>query len=382
MRPTVLLVLTVAIAAADPRPGAEGTREHKKAAELVQQLGHSRFAVREAAAKQLVEMGGAAVSALTAGAKSADAEVRNRSLALLPQAKALDWKRRAEAYLADADGTQVHDLPLSAAWRKLLGRPDAGSRKLFVEMVRSNGELLEQAADSPVAGRDALKARLRMVLGQVQTSQSQSKAEVGDLAALFFVHHRLGAGERADWQGGDHPAHLLANPRLADGMADKEMGPMLRRLIVRWAEARPVDDITSHQFFALLVRSRPFPEAVPVLEKLARDSKASNINVRALAIEALGKVRNNRAKAALERLIDDRTSLVRPGDTGDMRLGDTAFAALLAAHRKRPDEYGVSTGIRVAYRFGAGGAVVALTLYAFPNDEARQKGLKKWREEK
>ena len=122
-RTAILLLLSTTAALAGPKPGEEGTPEHQKAADLVKQLGHPRYATREAAAKQLLEMGPAAVPALQAGTKAIDEEVRNRSVALLPQAKAAEWKRRADAYLAHTEGKQKHDLPLLADWEKLLGKP-------------------------------------------------------------------------------------------------------------------------------------------------------------------------------------------------------------------------------------------------------------------
>jgi len=103
-------MVAAAVAAADPKSGDEGSSEHQKATALVKQLGDKRYATREAAAKQLIEMGPTAVAALTDGSKSDDEEVRNRSIALLPQAKAAEWKRRAAAYRADAEGKK-HDLP-------------------------------------------------------------------------------------------------------------------------------------------------------------------------------------------------------------------------------------------------------------------------------
>jgi hypothetical protein len=381
MRSTLILLVVAAAAVAGPKPGDTGTPEHQKAAELVGQLGHARFAVREAAARQLLEMGAAAVPALTEGTKAADEEVRSRAIALLPQAKAADWKRRADAYLADAAGKQKHDLPLLAEFEKRIGKPDAGSRKLFADMVRTNGELLEKAASGQAAGADAVKARSRVVLSQVETGGKQVKAQIGDLAALFFAHTLVGR-DRADFRGGDHPAHLLANPGLSDGIAATEVGPAFRRIVVQWAESRPADDITSHQFIALAVRNKPFREAVPVLAKLAKDKNASVINVRALSVEALGKVGDADAKAALEGLIEDKTSLLGGFNGEEMRLGDLAFASLLTAEKKKPTDYGVSSGIGIAFRFAARGEVVQLMLQAFPSDTARQAGLKKWREER
>src|SRR5262249_26290763 len=204
------------------------TPEHSKAAALVKQLGDKRYATREAAAKQLIEMGPAAVPALTAGTKSEDEEVRNRSIALLPQAKAAEWKRRAEAYRKDEDGKLKHNLPLLTAWEKLTGKPDAGSRKMFAEMIRTNGELLELAATDPTRASEAVKAKCRTMGSQATAVTKQVSAEPGDLAALFFVHGRVGKN-RADWRSLDHPAYLLANPGLSDAIASKEIGGAIRR---------------------------------------------------------------------------------------------------------------------------------------------------------
>jgi hypothetical protein len=381
MRRTLLILLmALPASAADPKPGDEGTPELRKAAELVKQLGHARYVTREAAAKQLIEMGAAAVPALTAGVKSEDEEIRNRCTALLPQAKAADWKRRAAAFLADADGKEKHDLPLLAEYEKAVGKLDAGSRKLFADMVRTNGELLAQAAADPKAAKDAVKARCRTLLGLVRVGEKQVPADVGDLAALFFAHARV-TKDPADWRATDHPAYLLGNPALAEGVGDKDVGPALRRIVVRWAESRPTDDPASLQFFVLAMRNNPFPEAVPLLARLAKDKRASVFNVRALAIQALGKAADKDAMAALEELMADDTPLFGRGNGEDYRLGDVAFAELVTANKKKPADYGIAGEMGIGFRFAGQGEVVHLTLHAFPNNDARQKGLKKWKDE-
>src|SRR3954470_20210542 len=129
-----MLLLPVAGLAA-PKPGDEGTPEYKTAADLVRQLGDPKFTTREAAAKKLVEMGTAAVPALRAGTTAADEEVRTRAAALLPQAQATGWKRRADAFLADPAGK--HDLPLMDEWEKLTGKPDTGARALYADMLKA-----------------------------------------------------------------------------------------------------------------------------------------------------------------------------------------------------------------------------------------------------
>src|SRR5206468_7617319 len=127
-----------------------------------------------------------------------------------------------------------------------------------------------------------------LILNEVRVGRGQVRAHVGDLAALFFVHQRT-VPDRAEWDS-DHPAHLLGNPGLGEGLKAKDVGPALGRVLAAWADSRPADDPVSHQCFALAVGQAPFPEAAPVLTRLARDPKAQPLNVRALAVSALGKV--------------------------------------------------------------------------------------------
>jgi HEAT repeat protein len=383
MRCTLVLLLTAAVAAADPKPAAEGTPEHERAAELVRQLGHPRFAVREAAAKQLLEMGGAAVPALTAGTKAADEEVRTRSAALLPKVWAAEWKKRADAYLADADGKHKHDLPLLAEFEKLTGPPTPGSRKLFAEMVRTNGDLLQVTATTPGAAPAALRSRCQTLNDNLLTTGQQLPGELGDLAAVLFVGGRV-TSANADWRSPGDAAHLLANPAVGEAIGSADVGPAMRRILVRWGETRPADDLVSQQFFGLAVRNRPFPEAVPVLVKLAKSKTASMLNVRAVAIDALSKVGDREARAALAGMMDDATPMFRGFGAGepDYRLGDWAFAALVAADKKNPADYEMAHEMTFGLRFGADrGQVVRLTLRTFTSDEARQKALKKWKDE-
>jgi hypothetical protein len=380
MRTILAIVLATNLAAAGPKPGDEGTPEFQKAAALVQQLGDKRYVTREAAAKQLIEMGPAAFRALTAGTKSDDEEVRNRSTALLPQVRAAEWKRRAEAYLNDVDGKEKHDLPLLAEWEKTVGKSDASSRRLFAAMLRTNGELLEQAAMNPTVARESVKARCQTLTSGLSIEVMQAPADSVDLATLFFVHGRL-SKERLVSTTFDHPAYLLFNPGFAEAIADKAIGPAFRRVVAEWANTQPADDTTCHQYFAFTVRRSPFPEAVPVLTRMANDKDAMGISVRAVAIQALGKIGDKDAKSALEGLITDSTPIDRRLNGEAYTAGDFAFAALVTAHGKRPKDYGVSGGPLVCFGFGPQLEVFAVDLESFPDDHARQKGLKKWKEE-
>lgn len=385
MRTMLALLAASLTAVAGPQPGEEGTPEFEKASALVKQLGHPRFAAREAAAKQLVEMGGAAVAALIAGKKSDDEEVRSRSAALLPQAKAADWKRKADAYLADKDGKEKHELPMLAEWEKLVGQSDAGSRKLYAEMVRTSGELLDAAATNRKGVSTAVRDRTQIILDRVRTTKGQVKAEPGELAAVLFVELAAnnvaptGGQRRPGRRGASTPAQLLANPAWPEAIDAAETGPVLRKLLALWAGDRPGSDFSAHQQFALLAQRKPFPEAAPVLAVTAKNKETDLLSVRLVAVQALGKVGGKEATAALTDLLADTSVLF--GGQDEHRLGDSALAALVQMRGKKLADYGLTDNFGIGFAAAPGEEPIMLQVYGFRNSEARIKAMQKWKDE-
>jgi hypothetical protein len=376
MRVLIPILAFATTVSADPPPGSVRTAEHQKAGDLVRQLGHPRFAMREAAAKELLEMGPAAFPALAEGAKSPDEEVRNRSQALLPRAKALEWKRRAAAYLADIDGKQKHDLPLLDKWEKLLGKPDSGARELFAEIVRTNGEFLTIAGST--GGTKAVSERCRAIIDQPPV-----KVPLGDLAALLFAEIvAFDVAASRPWPGTTPSVgQLLSNPGMAEALDAKDLGPAMRRLAVKWAESRPATDQFAVQQFANLVKNKPFPEAAPILLKRAKDAKANPLTIRVPAIQALGAVGTKEAADALAELVTDKTQVYR-SDLGDEPLiGDIALAAVLPVHGKKPDDYGLSPEFGITFANGNGDPDIQIELRIFRSRETREKALAKWKTE-
>lgn len=383
MRTIVLFILSAAVALAqsDDKLAAE----RKMAAEFVKQLGHARYTVREAAARQLLEMGPIAVTALEEGAKSTDEEVRNRSTALLPQARMAEWKRRSAAYLADKDAKQKHDLPLLPQWEKLFDKPDAASRKLFADMVRTSGEFLKAAESNANAGK-ALTERSKVLLDQVRGPKGQVNAELGEVAAVLFVEIVvLGRGNSPKGAFRDYqssPAHLLSNPIVAEAIGAHDTGPVVRNLLLKWTQAQTGFDYIGFQRFATLVQKKPFPEAVPYLAKCAKDKNSDVLSMRLLAIQALGKIGGKEAAAVLTDLITDSSSLFGGGGGGqDYRLGDSALALSIKMAGKKLSDYSLNHGGGIGFSTGDDNEIISLDLYSFPNAEAREKAIKKWKEE-
>jgi hypothetical protein len=152
---------------ADPNPKSLEVppEELSKARELVQRLGNEVYAEREAAERELAQMGRLARPALLDGVNTdPDPEVRARCGTLLPKATAEEVKARLDAFMADAEGKYEHDLPgwhkLRAAVRgewKMFGwtytaRPDSdlAARELFIEFMQApGGRKLLAAVDGP-----------------------------------------------------------------------------------------------------------------------------------------------------------------------------------------------------------------------------------------
>jgi hypothetical protein len=370
---------------AAPKPGDAGTPEFEKATTLVKQLASPRFADREAAVKQLVAMEAAAIPALTNGSRGADEEVRNRCLSSLMQIRQIARNRRLEAYLADREGKQQHDLPLLLEWRKVVEKPDDSARRLYAEMLRCDGELLEQANADHAAVPELIKTHCRALVAQVRDGDRQKPLEIGQLAAVFFVQ-MLDEKTDAFFSKTDHPAHLLPNPGIVEGVKSKELGPAFRRLLGAWGTGRHtlLDDAASYQFFGFAVHECPFPEAVPTLVRAAKGPTHAAHHIRGVAIAALGKIGDQNAKAALAGMVDDRGEFFRslgPNKPFDCRIGDHAFAALLAAEHKKPEDYGLVATDPMGLKVAAQGPYVSIAIWYFPNPDARQKGIEKWKSE-
>jgi HEAT repeats len=325
--------------AADPKPGDEGTPEYQKASELIRDLGHLRFAVREAVGRRLLEMGGPAIPALRAGTGSKDAEVRARCMALIPQARAVEWTRRGDAYRADTHGKQKHDLPLLAEWERLTGPPDAGSRALFADMLRVEGDFLEVVAADRRRASARCAARCQAVHERVQGPKGQISANPGELVALLFV-------DAVDpvWLGlpsPPMPAELLRNPALADALGAPGTGPAVGRLLAKWVSAHPEIDPRPRAEFADLARRKPFREAAPALIELANDANTRYPVIRQLAIEALGTVGGREAASALADLVPEGNDYYTRARERNRTVGDQALAASLILHGKRPEDFGL-----------------------------------------
>lgn len=373
-----LAALTVAGFAGEPSTDSEA------AAKLVERLGSARFSVREAAAKKLLEMRGAGIPALTEGTKAGDEEVRNRCESLLVEAKTADLKDRAAAFLADPNGKLKDDPVLFAGYEKAVGKLDAGSRKLFAEMLRADLDLFILAAIRPEAVNDRIREKCKNLSKEAKEKHYVAvRGTAGELAAFFFLHERDKSTPSPWGTTGplSHPIYHLSNPGLVDGMADKEIGPTLRRLVVQWAERRLDDDIAGRSMFIANAGLNKISEAVPFVARNANDERVQKrefMGIRMAAVWALGQIGTPEATAALEKMLPNRRLIV-PSWRKEATFGDNALAAMAVARGKDPADYGLVSQAHATLQVRADGSgpLVSWKYYWFPDEDARKEGLKK-----
>ncbi len=128
-------------------------------AKLVDQLGAPEFGDREAAAKQLREMGFKAEAALRAGLRSESPEVRDRSAKLLAEIRAVARTALVKQFDPATDAEPDH--PVWKRFRTIAGN-DAAARKLFAEIIVSPQllKLLDDADRDPNKAGDLYAAEL------------------------------------------------------------------------------------------------------------------------------------------------------------------------------------------------------------------------------
>lgn len=382
MRRLVALLLFSTATLAAP-PGDPGTPEHIKATELVKQLGDARFATREAAAKKLLALGPSALPALQDGTKSADEEVRSRCAALIPTVKTAEWNRRADAYLADVDGKLKHDLPLLAEFEKAVGKPDAAGRKLFADMVRANGELLELVVADPKRGKAARLTRAKDLLGRLQ-QRPPAKVDVADLAAILLVDTAAGAELGPEVAATADFLNLFTQ---IVGKIGKDFGPAVRRLFVRWADVRMVP--TKEPLYrivpavgVLAMMQAPSPEFLPILDKIIYSRDAGPWAMAAIRTMAL--IDGKEAAAALEKIMLDKSLTFKARDRGnrlgDYRMGDYALAASLRRHKREFAEFGLKGQDWFEWD-NPGEEARGYDFLRFASEEARKKAVQKWKDE-
>jgi hypothetical protein len=351
-------------------PGVGQVAAQQGAVALVQKLGDSSFAVRQQAARQLVELGSAAEPALRQGLQDADEEVRRRCQELLPLALRRDVDRKIEAFLKDAEDRQ----PPLAGWprfRKMTGAARNG-RELYAAMYRAAPALLELTERDPKAAGSQIAARAR-TLEEAFLELDQDNPTLAEVIVVLF----LATDSRIPLDGSTFRAVCTAlnglsyRPNLNAELQKSVSG---RALLLAFLQRS--DDPTARAALDL-ARNLAMKESVAGAVEAALEKKLP-ANTRASALLLLGKLGGRDLIPRLEPLLDEATPL----GTVQLRrimlttqLSDVALAALVQLSGQQMSAYGFSY------------LEIVPGLKAFPSPDrlgfatpaARQAAIQKWK---
>jgi RNA polymerase sigma factor (sigma-70 family) len=321
---------------------------------LVEQLGSADFAEREAAQKQLRELGAKAETALKAGLKSEQVEVRYRCGKLLDQLR--------------ADRLAAPDSPVWQKFKAVAGDTEE-AKKLYQRVTGTarRGEMLLAAVADPKAAAASYEKECDEIATAVKTSRiggpplpkppgpEVRDATADDIAALLF----LGTLPRGGQKQLDKETVAVHSGRLRDGLRG-ETKAAFARLYAAWAEPRP-------EYYASSL-SIGLEEGSPALAGVARKALAVkdrplSADLKGPALRYLG-LRGTSADVPLViQFADDTTecgriefSKIPGGALGPWRpamkntdvvaqVRDVAVIAALELHKKRPQDFGFEQDI-------------------------------------
>jgi hypothetical protein len=364
------LLLTLAAAwggAADaPARSATAADRYAEAAALVRKLGDERFATRELATTQLIQMGLAAHRALEEGRRQADREIRFRCERILSIVEDMDFQRRLAAFVAGRSGEEC-GLPCWRRFREAFGG-EAEARALFVEMQKAEYKLLEAVERGPEGV--AKLAELRCVTLQ-QSQNTARQVPLGSVVALLF------AGTTADvtlpMQAQNALSSFCYQQAVIEAMNDAGKAKLLRPLLGAWVKCG--EGWAAQQNMSLAIRYDLKEGLVPAIKVI--QAQGNQPYLRMQGVMTVVKLGDSSHLALLESLLEDtaKCSVQRVNNVQfETQIRDVALAAILVMKKQDPKQFGFDRFQDVPQ------SGINVSTVGFENDEKRNQALAKWRE--
>lgn len=399
------LVSVVALLSAVPAQSVETEKTPQEienlAVELVRKLGQPKFNEREAASRELENLGLGARKAIEEGLKNPDPEIAIRCALLIPKLRMLDLKRSIEVLAADKEGRMANTLPLGAAYEKICGK-DESARKLYIELCRNHLQLLDDAANNPQATGEAYFALFNGIEDRgngVLSPGSEGSSLL--LGALLLIGAEEKIALSIDEANRQRPKNdrsyqrligIIWNPKCEAAINDANNGRYFRKLLFAWAKRLPEPiAVTSFTFFVRdTIRKHPTkqlsdPDTLEYLMDLAVSTSPQRVHQKgeAMSMVAVANVsENDRIRFFEGTLFKDQTTLAPsslfdgkgPKIRVETRACDYALAVCVKLTGQSFEDYGFDI-------LGPHSEMFESWLYAgFTNDETRQAAFKKYEE--
>ncbi len=311
-------------------------------ADLIRQLGATRFSDRERASKTLLSHGLNVYTTLQSVQDHPDRETRLRVRELLSDLVQLDRDRRIAGFLSGEhrEDSQYENLPGWELMRQIAGDSSA-SRRLMAEMLQGNWDLLSSADRDPSDAATLLMQRCKDLQDAVSLRREQ--VQTADVAALLLlaVHPETGIYQNTQQQIYNFCYRIRVQPAPSDPSA--EVDP-LRKLLGAWV-SRPAD-VGNTAFYSLNIALRyALPEGlVPAVQIL--DENAAAPYIRQYAILSVARFKDHQSRHRLESLLHDDSVCYTQKDPRskhvafESQIRDVALAILIHLDGRDPAEFG------------------------------------------
>lgn len=375
-----ILLFSASVVLAAP-PVAKDSPEDKKAHELISQLGSKKYREREKAAAKLIHMGRSAKEALISGKVHPDPEVQTRTQQLLPQALSLDLMLRIERFVKDTDGKLEHDLPMLKFYREKIGT-DENARKLFAEMLKTNGELLDSVEEEPAKLAERIQQKSQEMyqemfgnqFGGFRGSYRPNAFNANELCCLLFVSTSPAyKPTQPDWM----LSNLYTQQNFTSHLKDEKTGSAYRKVFFTYLDAR-MDDNTINQCVWMLTQHR-IKEGADILAKAIKNGKASQVYTKANAMCCIGTLGDKSHLPVFEPMLKD-DKLVQQfnngrGQGGEIKVKDVALAMTIYLSGKNPKDFGFTMWNVYPNQ------LIQYNQLGFGSPDDRAAAFKKWEEE-
>lgn len=359
---------TAATRAAEPQAIAVANPELEvEAKRLVERLGDEQFAVREQATHDLLRMGVPAHSSLEAGTRHLDREVRYRCQRILILVRQVDLENRLQAFLKDAGSGRSYDFPAWEAFRKEYG-DTRESRQTFVEMQRSEPELLAALTRGSRPALEALASRSQEVQQNTQTHAQE--VPLGTIAAMLFVAAEAKA--ETNQQASQNIFNFCYQAAFRNSIQGAPIKEVLRKMLGAWI--RRGDEFQGYQGIMLAMQYDIKDGLVPA-ERLLKSANMQ-AQMKQYAVVAFAKMGDQTHLPLLETLLtDDKSCGTWQVNNVNIttQLRDVALASLVHMTRQEHKAYGFERlQLTQPYVFNP---ITA----GFETAEKRNQALEKWR---
>lgn len=283
-------------------------------AQLIEQLGASQFAQREAASSELLKIGIPAIAHLRS-VTSDDDEMRYRSQVIAQELEDVRFAELAKSFLLDSDPTQSYGLP---TWDEfsLIAGTSRTSKLLFLDMLREQPELVAKVAEasrSAASMEDLRTATIERAASLAEQRLRLTPPEIGDLIAILFAtSHLEGTAPIEVSQLLEMSAFALP---VTTHMNRRGYGTTLRRLYDQWLPK-------THDAIALKAMEIALRYDLRSGAVVARKQLSPNLDVvtRGYAIYCITRFGDRSDIPSMLALIDDTQECLLFSQAGDRNM--------------------------------------------------------------